>query len=311
METQQKKLIFNNLLTIPSRGMAAWCLEPTDQTIPFKQTAHNNSSFVMLCQVCAAASVVACLWFFVLLALLTWSLHNISLQLRNFPWTLLRLNEQTVGHGDLQKELPLSPAMSLFNMSDQMPMEMPKRARPCITPSLLSFHSVTCWLLLWPVQSVLFLSWSDFLGCSWMSNVTFLCSRLTNCLHLVVNPLCLLLWSRLFKVNLDNYIPTSWKVFCTWLDIAKGLVFTMTNYPMIIHRCCLQWMSEFTKVLFVSQNETTLDWVLPNVLIISDCDLLLYILRFHLYKEHVVGWQPQLNAKGRVGSWKDSTFLLL
>lgn len=103
--------------------MAAWCLEPTDQTIPFKQTAHNNSSFVMLCQVCAAASVVACLWFFVLLALLTWSLHNISLQLRNFTWTLLRLNEQTVGHGDLQKELPLSPAMSLFNMSDQMPME--------------------------------------------------------------------------------------------------------------------------------------------------------------------------------------------
>ncbi len=46
-------------------------------------------------------------------------------------------------------------------------------------------------------------------------------------LHLVVNSLYLLLWSLLLIVDFHSDMPTSWRVFFSWLDVVKGFFFTM------------------------------------------------------------------------------------
>ncbi len=55
----------------------------------------------------------------------------------------------------------------------------------------------------------------------------FLQNLIRPCLHLVVNPLYLLLWSLLLIVDFDIDTPTSWRVFFSWLDVVKGFFFTM------------------------------------------------------------------------------------
>ncbi len=47
------------------------------------------------------------------------------------------------------------------------------------------------------------------------------------CLHLVVNPLYLFLSSLLLIVDFDSDTSTSWRVFFTWLNVVKGVFFTM------------------------------------------------------------------------------------
>ena len=58
------------------------------------------------------------------------------------------------------------------------------------------------------------------------SNLVFLFLRLTNALHLVVNPLYLLWWSPLLIVDFDTDTPTSWRVFLIWPTVVKGFFFT-------------------------------------------------------------------------------------
>ncbi len=58
------------------------------------------------------------------------------------------------------------------------------------------------------------------------SNLAFLFLRLTNGLHLVVNPLYSLWWSLLLIVDFDTHTPTSWRVFLIWPTVVKGVFFT-------------------------------------------------------------------------------------
>ncbi len=50
------------------------------------------------------------------------------------------------------------------------------------------------------------------------------------CLHLMVNPLYLLCWSLLLIVDFDSDTSTSWRVFFSWLDVVKGVFFTMARF---------------------------------------------------------------------------------
>ena len=65
-----------------------------------------------------------------------------------------------------------------------------------------------------------------FRCCLANSNLVFLFLRLTNGLHLVVNPLYSLWWSLLLIVDFDTHTPTSWRVFLIWPTIVKGFFFT-------------------------------------------------------------------------------------
>ena len=57
-------------------------------------------------------------------------------------------------------------------------------------------------------------------------NLVCLFLKLTNGLHLVVNPLYSRWWSLLLIVDFDTHTPTSWRVFLIWPTVVKGFVFT-------------------------------------------------------------------------------------
>ena len=65
-----------------------------------------------------------------------------------------------------------------------------------------------------------------FRCCLANSNLAFMFLRLTNGLHLVVNPLYSLWWSLLLIVDFDTHTPTSWRVFLIWPTVVKGVFFT-------------------------------------------------------------------------------------
>ncbi len=53
----------------------------------------------------------------------------------------------------------------------------------------------------------------------WLFQMFFWQSLIWSCLHLVVNHLYLLSWSLLLIVHFDSDMPTSWRVFFTWLYV--------------------------------------------------------------------------------------------
>ena len=144
--------------------------------------------------------------------------------------------------------LLLSSVTSSINTSDPVPLEA--RHAHVITlpppfftddvvsvgswavPSLIhTYFFPSFWYrLIWvsSVQRMLFQNRAGFFRCFLAkSNLAFLFLRLMNGLHLVVNPLYLFMWSLPFMVHLDNDMPTSWRLFFTWLDVVKGFFFTM------------------------------------------------------------------------------------
>ncbi|MEE6520268.1 hypothetical protein FKM82_018107 [Ascaphus truei] len=82
-----------------------------------------------------------------------------------------------------------------------------------------------------------------------------------NGLQLVVNPLYLLSWSLLFMVDLDNDMPTSWRVFFTCLDVVKGFFFTMGR----ILRSSTTVVSRGRPGLFVLQSSPVRSFFSENV----------------------------------------------
>ncbi len=82
-------------------------------------------------------------------------------------------------------------------------------------------------ILVSSVHRMLFQNCEGFFRCRLAnSNLAFLFLRLTNGLHLVVNPLYSLWWSLLLIVDFDTHTPTSWRVFLIWLTVVKGVFFT-------------------------------------------------------------------------------------
>ena len=77
------------------------------------------------------------------------------------------------------------------------------------------------------VQRILFQNFKGFFRCCLAnSNLVFLFLRLTNGLHLVVDPLYSLWWSLLLIVDFDTHTPTSWRVLLIWPTVVKGFFFT-------------------------------------------------------------------------------------
>ena len=77
------------------------------------------------------------------------------------------------------------------------------------------------------VDRMLFQNCKGFFRCCLAnSNLIFPFLRLTNGLHLVVNPLYSLWWSLLLIVVFDTHTPTSWRVFLIWPTVVKGFFFT-------------------------------------------------------------------------------------
>ncbi len=82
-------------------------------------------------------------------------------------------------------------------------------------------------ILVSSVHRMLFQNCEGFFRCRLAnSNLAFLFLRLTNGLHLVVNPLYSLWWSLLLIVDFDTHTPTSWRVFLIWPTVVKGVFFT-------------------------------------------------------------------------------------
>ncbi len=82
-------------------------------------------------------------------------------------------------------------------------------------------------MLVSSVHRMLFQNCEGFFRCCLAnSNLAFLFLRLTNGLHLVVNPLYSLWWSLLLIVDFDTHTPTSWRVFLSWPTVVKGVFFT-------------------------------------------------------------------------------------
>ena len=113
---------------------------------------------------------------------------------------------------------------------------------PCLTDEVVCFGSwavpFLLHTLLFPsfwyklifvsfVHRMLFQNCKGFFTCCLAnSNLVFLFLRLTNGLHLVVNPLYLLWWSLLLIVDFDTHTPTTWRVFLIWPTVVKGFFFT-------------------------------------------------------------------------------------
>ncbi len=112
-------------------------------------------------------------------------------------------------------------------------------------------------ILISAVQRMLFQKWSGFFRCFWQSLIW-------PYLHLVVNPLYLPSWSLLLIVDFDSGMPSSWRVFFSWLDVVKGFFFTMerilqsSTTVVLRGRPCLfmllsslvrSFFSEYTKLL--------------------------------------------------------------
>ncbi len=148
---------------------------------------------------------------------------------------------------------------------------------------------------------MLFQKWSGFFRCFFWQ------SLIKPCLHLVVNPLYLLLWSLLLIVDFDSVTSTSWRVFFSWLDVVKGFFFTMERILrssttvvlcgrpglfMLLSSPVLSFFSECTKLWF-GQSECSCDLSNGFVLFLKSNNCL-----FHLHVEilwpHDVGSQQQL-----------------
>ena len=88
-----------------------------------------------------------------------------------------------------------------------------------------SHHSGTNWSLSHLSIGCCSRTVKAFLDVVWQTLV-FLFLRLTNDLHLVVNPLYSLWWSLLLIVDFETDTPTSWRVFLIWPTVVKGFFFT-------------------------------------------------------------------------------------
>ncbi len=103
-------------------------------------------------------------------------------------------------------------------------------------------------------------------------------SLICPCLHLVVNPLYLLLWSLLLIVDFDSDTLTSWRVFFTWFDVVKVFFFTMerilrssTTVVLCGHPGLFMLLS--SSVHFFRRMYQTVDLATPNVPAIPLMDL--------------------------------------
>ncbi len=138
------------------------------------------------------------------------------------------------------------------------------------------------------------------------------------CLHLVVNPLYLPSWSLLLILDFNSETSTSRTVSFTFLDVMKGVFFTMErilrSFPTVVLRgrpCVHFYVAELGALFFFFR---TVDLATSNVPAISLMDLFCFLkpnnCLFHLYGEllwpHDVGSQQQLpNANGTLKGMKN------
>ena len=105
--------------------------------------------------------------------------------------------------------------------------------------------------------------------------MVFLFLRLTNGLHLVVNPLYSLWWSLLLIVDFDTYIPTSWRVFLIWPTVEKGFFFTREIIILLSTTVVFRGLPGLLVLLsspvhsFFLRMFQTVDLATPNVFAIS------------------------------------------
>ena len=124
------------------------------------------------------------------------------------------------------------------------------------------------------VHRMLFQNCKGFFRCCLAnSNLVFLFLRLTNGLHLVVNPLYSLWWSLLLIVDFDTHTPTSWRVF--WPTVVKGFFFTreriLLSSTTVVFRGLpglLVLLSSPVRSFFLRMFQTV-DLATPNVFAIS------------------------------------------
>ncbi len=97
------------------------------------------------------------------------------------------------------------------------------------------------------------------------------------CLHLVVNPLYLPSWSLLLILDFNSDTSTSRTVSFTFLDVVKGVFFTMErilrSFPTVVlcgRPCVHFYVAELSALFFFLR---TVDLVTPNVPAISLMDL--------------------------------------
>ena len=133
-----------------------------------------------------------------------------------------------------------------------------------------SHHSGTSWSLSSSVHRMLFQNCKGFFRCCLAnSNLVFLFLRLTNGLHLVVNPLYSLWWGLL------THTPSSWRVFLIWPTVVKGFFFTreriLLSSTTVVFRgpsgsFCV---AELTVCSFFLRMFQTVDLATPNVFALS------------------------------------------
>ena len=114
-----------------------------------------------------------------------------------------------------------------------------------------------------------------FRCCLANSNLVFLLLRLTNGLHLVVNPLYSLWWSLLLIVDFETQTPTSWRVLLIWPTVVKGFFFTrerilLSSTIVVFHGLpgLLVLLSSLVHSFFLRIFQTV-DWATLNVSAIS------------------------------------------
>ncbi len=137
-------------------------------------------------------------------------------------------------------------------------------------------------ILVSSVHRMLFQNCEGFFRCRLAnSNLAFLFLRLTNGLHLVVNPLYSLWWSLLLIVDFDTHTPTSWRVFLIWPTVVK--VFSSPGKEFFGHPPqCFQWSSgsfgvaELTGAFLLLRMFQTVVLATPNVFAISLMGLFLF-----------------------------------
>ncbi len=99
-------------------------------------------------------------------------------------------------------------------------------------------------ILVSSVHRMLFQNCEGFFRCRLAnSNLAFLFLRLTNGLHLVVNPLYSLWWSLLLIVDFDTHTPTSWKSVLDLANCCEGCFLHQGKNSSVIHHSCFPWSS--------------------------------------------------------------------
>ena len=148
-----------------------------------------------------------------------------------------------------------------------------------------------------------------FRCCLANSNLDILFLRLTNGLHLVVNPLYSLWWSLLLIVDFDTHTPTSWRLFLIWPTVVKGFFFTreiilLSSTTVVFHGLpgLLVLLSSPVRSFFLIMFQTV-DLATPIVFAISLIglfwffSLILACFTDRLFGSHIESWQQQiLNA---------------